>query len=120
MTRADDASMKVVDVADVGEAQLLVHDAHAADPSHAFDLSRLAELSLARTPIGVFRSVDRPVYDDLMRAQLDQAREHPGPGRPRRPPRTAATPGPSTSPTRACARQVRQQSNGWTLLTGAS
>ena len=25
------------------------------------------------TPIGVFRDVQRPVYDDLMAAQLDQA-----------------------------------------------
>ncbi len=25
------------------------------------------------TPIGVFRDVQRPVYDDLMTAQLDQA-----------------------------------------------
>ena len=59
-------------------AEVVVHDAHADDPSHAFDLSRLAELSLARTPIGVFRDVDRPVYDDLMADQLDRAAETQG------------------------------------------
>jgi 2-oxoglutarate ferredoxin oxidoreductase subunit beta len=59
-----------------------VHDAHADDPSHAFDLSRLADLSLARTPIGVFRSVRRPVYDDLMRDQLVRAAETQGAGNP--------------------------------------
>ena len=78
--RANDASLKVVDVADVDESSLLVHDVHDPNPSHAFDLSRLADLSLARTPIGVFRSVDRPVYDDLMRWQLEQARESQGEG----------------------------------------
>ena len=74
VTRSDDAALKVVNVADVEASALLVHDAHADDPSHAFDLSRLADLSLARTPIGVFRAVQRPVYDDLMRGQLDTAR----------------------------------------------
>jgi 2-oxoglutarate ferredoxin oxidoreductase subunit beta len=80
VTRADDASLKVVNVADVDASALLVHDAHADDPSHAFDLSRLADLSLARTPIGVFRSVQRPVYDDLMAGQLASARETQGEG----------------------------------------
>jgi 2-oxoglutarate/2-oxoacid ferredoxin oxidoreductase subunit beta len=78
--RSPDTSLKVVRVADVDPAQLVVHDAHADDPSHAFDLSRLSEQSLARTPIGVFRSVDRPVYDDLMRDQLDKATATQGPG----------------------------------------
>jgi 2-oxoglutarate ferredoxin oxidoreductase subunit beta len=71
--RSLDSSLKVVQTADVDESDIVVHDAHSDDPSHAFDLSRLAEQSLARTPIGVFRAVDRPVYDDLMRDQLDQA-----------------------------------------------
>ena len=52
-----------------------MHDAHAEDPSHAFDLSRLADISLARTPIGVFRDVDRPVYDDMMREQIERSQE---------------------------------------------
>ena len=53
---------------------VLVHDAHADDPSQAFALSRLADPgSLARTPLGVFRSVERPTYDDLMTGQLEQA-----------------------------------------------
>jgi 2-oxoglutarate ferredoxin oxidoreductase subunit beta len=80
VVRSPDASLKVVDTADVDQADIVVHDAHADDPSHAFDLSRLAELSLARTPIGVFRAVDRPVYDDLMREQLDAAKQTQGEG----------------------------------------
>jgi 2-oxoglutarate/2-oxoacid ferredoxin oxidoreductase subunit beta len=55
-------------------ATALVHDAHADDPSLAFSLSRLAEPgTVAHTPIGVFRSVDRPTYDDLMNDQLQRA-----------------------------------------------
>jgi len=75
VVRSPDSSLKVVEAADVDEADLVRHDAHADDPSHAFDLSRLADLSLARTPIGVFRDVDRPVYDDLMADQLARAAE---------------------------------------------
>jgi 2-oxoglutarate/2-oxoacid ferredoxin oxidoreductase subunit beta len=74
VVRSRDASLKVVNVADVSEDEIVVHDAHNPDPSHAFDLSRLAEQSLARTPIGVFRAVQRPVYDDLMADQLEKAR----------------------------------------------
>jgi 2-oxoglutarate/2-oxoacid ferredoxin oxidoreductase subunit beta len=75
VVRSPDSSLKVVDVADVDEADVVRHDAHSEDPSHAFDLSRLADLSLARTPIGVFRDVDRPVYDELMADQLARAAE---------------------------------------------
>ena len=34
------------------------------DPSYAFALSRLSGTDLRYTPIGVFRSVERPTYDD--------------------------------------------------------
>ena len=73
VVRDHDTSLKVVETASVDPSELVVHDAHAQDPSHAFDLSRLAGLSLARTPIGVFRAVDRPVYDDLMREQIERS-----------------------------------------------
>jgi 2-oxoglutarate ferredoxin oxidoreductase subunit beta len=73
LVRDRDQALKVVEVASVDAADLVVHDAHAENPSHAFDLSRLAESSLARTPIGVFRAVDRPVYDDLMREQVERS-----------------------------------------------
>jgi 2-oxoglutarate ferredoxin oxidoreductase subunit beta len=82
VVRGSDASLRVVDVADVGEDAILVHDAHDENPSHAFDLSRLADISLARTPIGVFRSVNRSVYDDLMREQLEQVQQKQGTGGP--------------------------------------
>ena len=78
VVRDRDQALKVAEVASVPAEELVVHDVHAEDPSHAFDLSRLADLSLARTPIGVFRDVDRPVYDDLMREQIERSQESQG------------------------------------------
>jgi len=63
-----------VETATVPESELIVHDAARTDPSYAFALSRLDSFDFAHTPIGVFRAVERPSYDDLMAAQLDQAR----------------------------------------------
>ncbi|MFD6025519.1 2-oxoacid:ferredoxin oxidoreductase subunit beta [Streptomyces griseoluteus] len=73
--------LTVVTVTPDNEADLLVHDAHAASPTTAFALSRLADPdTLHHTPIGVFRAVDRPVYDSLMSEQLDTATEQQGKG----------------------------------------
>jgi 2-oxoglutarate ferredoxin oxidoreductase subunit beta len=52
---------------------VLVHDAKAVDPSTQFALSRLAGADLQHTPIGVFRDVPRPTYDDVVRQQIDDA-----------------------------------------------
>ncbi len=66
--------LQVVDVDQVGEDALLVHDAHDEDPSTAFALSRLSHPeTLANTPIGIFRAVARGTYDAAMNAQIDAA-----------------------------------------------
>jgi 2-oxoglutarate ferredoxin oxidoreductase subunit beta len=79
--RTADGDIAIADVAEVGEAALLVHDAHREDPALAFALSRLSEVhTLQDTPIGIFRDVKRPSYDRLVREQLDEAREKKGPG----------------------------------------
>ncbi|MDR1825812.1 MAG: 2-oxoacid:ferredoxin oxidoreductase subunit beta [Bifidobacteriaceae bacterium] len=54
--------------ADAAPEQIVVHRESASDPSLAFGLSRLDRLGL--TPVGVFRAVDRPAYDDEARAQV--------------------------------------------------
>ncbi|MEU0006563.1 2-oxoacid:ferredoxin oxidoreductase subunit beta [Streptomyces sp. NPDC006314] len=73
--------LRVVTVTPENEADILVHDAHAASPTTAFALSRLADPdTLHHTPIGVFRSVERPVYDTAMADQLDTAIEQRGKG----------------------------------------
>jgi 2-oxoglutarate ferredoxin oxidoreductase subunit beta len=67
-------SLQEVEAASVPESDLVVHDATRMDPSYAFALSRLDSRDFTHTPIGVFRSVDRPSYDSLMATQLEQAK----------------------------------------------
>jgi 2-oxoglutarate/2-oxoacid ferredoxin oxidoreductase subunit beta len=73
--------LKTVTVTPDNEADILVHDAHATSATTAFALTRLADPdTLHHTPIGVLRSVERPVYDTLMTEQLDTAVEQNGKG----------------------------------------
>jgi len=76
----DRGELEVVAVADVGEDRLLVHDEHRQDPSLAFALSRLADTPTVPTPIGVFRDVERPIYEGEVQRQLVGASEQRGPG----------------------------------------
>ncbi|TMK65154.1 MAG: 2-oxoacid:ferredoxin oxidoreductase subunit beta [Actinobacteria bacterium] len=71
---------EIVDVADVGEERLLVHDETRDDPALAFSLSRLADQPTTPTPIGVFRAIQRPTYETLVQNQLMAASERQGPG----------------------------------------
>ncbi len=64
----------------VNEGSLIVHNARVADPSYAFALSRLDGSDFAHTPIGVFRQVPRDSYDELMTAQIADARARQGDG----------------------------------------
>ncbi|MFF4549899.1 2-oxoacid:ferredoxin oxidoreductase subunit beta, partial [Streptomyces sp. NPDC001406] len=73
--------LEVVTVTPDNEDRILVHDAHTASPTTAFALSRLADPdTLHHTPIGVFRSVERPVYDTEMADQLEAAVDRHGKG----------------------------------------
>ena len=79
---APPAACKVAEVAEVGEGAILVHDSRADDPTTAFAISRLTDAGyLYRAPIGIFRQVERPTYDDLARDQIGTAREQ-SPGEP--------------------------------------
>jgi 2-oxoglutarate ferredoxin oxidoreductase subunit beta len=67
-----DASMrpKVVNIAEVGEDKLFVHD--ETNELGALILSRLGGRGIP-TPIGVFRAVERPSYDQLLNEQVERA-----------------------------------------------
>jgi 2-oxoglutarate ferredoxin oxidoreductase subunit beta len=69
----DGGSARVVEVAEVGEENLLVHDEHRDDPSLAFALSRVASGPTSPTPIGVFRDVERPDYGAQVDRQIEAA-----------------------------------------------
>ncbi|GAA4377650.1 2-oxoacid:ferredoxin oxidoreductase subunit beta [Nocardioides caricicola] len=72
----ESGGVKIVSVADVGADAILVHDAHNQDPTTAFAISRLTDSGyLNQSPIGIFRQVERPTYDDGARAQVASARE---------------------------------------------
>jgi 2-oxoglutarate ferredoxin oxidoreductase subunit beta len=63
-----------------GPGEPLVHDAHLEQPSLAFALSRLTQDVCGATPIGIFRDVEAPVYDDLMSGQLERSLSDRGEG----------------------------------------
>jgi 2-oxoglutarate ferredoxin oxidoreductase subunit beta len=75
-----DGSCELVDVAEVGEEALLVHDEHHEASSLAFALSRIAHTPTGPAPFGVFRDIERAVYDELMAEQIAAAKEKQGEG----------------------------------------
>jgi 2-oxoglutarate ferredoxin oxidoreductase subunit beta len=60
VARNRDGALTIVDITEVGEDALVVHD--PADPGLAYALARLADDPSGPTPIGIFRRVERPVY----------------------------------------------------------
>jgi len=63
----------------IGEREF-IHDAHADNPSQAFEISRLDDGTMAHVPIGIFRQVEKTTYDDAVRDQISRATETNGPG----------------------------------------
>jgi len=66
-----DGSAEVFD----GDGVSFVCDAHHPEASLAFALYLLTRDTVRATPIGIFRDIERPVYDQLMDDQLQAARE---------------------------------------------
>jgi 2-oxoglutarate ferredoxin oxidoreductase subunit beta len=62
----------VVDVAEHGVENLLVHD--ETNPTMSYLLSQLRHPEFP-TPTGVFKCIERPSYDSLLHAQIDDAKE---------------------------------------------
>ena len=58
---------------------LLFHDEHAEEPTLAYLLSRMTHPDFPE-PLGVFRDVERPCYDELLNEQVAQAIEIEGEG----------------------------------------
>jgi 2-oxoglutarate/2-oxoacid ferredoxin oxidoreductase subunit beta len=70
VVRAPDGRLQVADVAEVGAAELVVHDAD--NPTHAFALANLAERPNGPTPVGVLRSSERPTYGQAVTERIDE------------------------------------------------
>lgn len=69
-------------MADLGEDNIVVHDPAITDTAYAFALSRLGDQHLAHVPMGIYRQVQRPTYDDHARAQIEEARASKAPDLP--------------------------------------
>ena len=63
-----------------GDPGVLVHDPAHLEPSLAFALSRVTWESAGAVPLGVFRQVERPTYDESVAAQIDGAQAERGEG----------------------------------------
>jgi 2-oxoglutarate ferredoxin oxidoreductase subunit beta len=71
---------EVVDLGNgIAEDDLLFHDERALEPTTAYLLSRMRYPEFPE-PIGVFRAVDRPKYDELLGMQVDEAKRTRGEG----------------------------------------
>ncbi|MCI1261990.1 MAG: 2-oxoacid:ferredoxin oxidoreductase subunit beta [Tetrasphaera jenkinsii] len=75
LVRSGDGRLRFVAEAERTEAdgQIVVHDRHDPDPSQQFAISRIDDSGMTHVPMGIFRQVERPTYDDLVRGQLDAA-----------------------------------------------
>lgn len=54
------------------EEDLLIHDEHREDPSIAFILAQMQHPEYP-VPLGVYRAVERPTYEELLQRQIDEA-----------------------------------------------
>jgi 2-oxoglutarate/2-oxoacid ferredoxin oxidoreductase subunit beta len=74
-----DGTMRIIPTEEAGD-RVVVHDPARDKTTSAFALSRLSTNPTGPTPIGFFRAVDRPVYDDELRRQVAAATEQKGAG----------------------------------------
>ena len=65
--------LEIGKTADHDPSDIVVHNAHVDNPAYSFALSRLSEQNLEHTVMGIFRQVNRPVYDDEARGQVNSA-----------------------------------------------
>jgi 2-oxoglutarate ferredoxin oxidoreductase subunit beta len=65
--------LRIAETNQVDRSEIVVHDSHRENPAYAFALSRLSSQDLRYTPMGVFRSVQKATYDEMMAEQLDVA-----------------------------------------------
>ncbi|HMR49831.1 MAG TPA: 2-oxoacid:ferredoxin oxidoreductase subunit beta [Arachnia sp.] len=71
LIRKPDGDLAIVPAAEAEASQIVIHDETRDDPSQAFAISRLTESGrLDQAPVGIFRRVERPAYDDLVRDQI--------------------------------------------------
>jgi len=78
--RLNGLKLEVVELGNgITEKDLLVHDVYAPEPSLAYMLARMDYPDFP-VPVGVFRSVAKPTYEELLDAQVEDSISRMGPG----------------------------------------
>ena len=79
--RMNGAHPEVVTIGENGitEADILIHNINLEDPSVAFMLARMEQPNFPQ-PVGIFRAVERPSYDQMLADQIETAISKSGPG----------------------------------------
>lgn len=78
--RLEGLKPKVVKLSEVkSESELLVHHENNPDPSYAYLLTQMRYPEMPE-PFGIFRAIERPTYDDMMHAQIQDAVKKKGVG----------------------------------------
>jgi 2-oxoglutarate ferredoxin oxidoreductase subunit beta len=79
--RMKGAHPEVVTIGEDGitETDILVHNINLEDPSVAFMLARMEQPDFPQ-PVGIFRAVERPSYDQMLAEQIETAIAKSGPG----------------------------------------
>ncbi|MDO5627184.1 MAG: 2-oxoacid:ferredoxin oxidoreductase subunit beta, partial [Mobilicoccus sp.] len=76
VVRGRDGDFEVVGEKSADQSRVIIHDPTREDPTGAF---ALAQLDREYIPMGIFRAVSHPTYDDLVRGQVASAvAEHGG------------------------------------------
>jgi len=73
VVRDADGGLSVAEGVAADDSRVVIHDAHSENPSYAFAISRLSQADSRLSPMGIFRSVERPSYDSQFRAQVTAA-----------------------------------------------
>jgi 2-oxoglutarate/2-oxoacid ferredoxin oxidoreductase subunit beta len=75
-----DMHLEVIELGNgIAEDELIVHDEKAPDSYLAYMLARM-EYPDYPVPVGVFRDIEKPTYENLMAEQIDAAVQRMGPG----------------------------------------
>ena len=70
LVRHETGELDVVGTSAVNGSRIVRHDMHAENPALAFEIAQLDGPEMAHVPMGIFRSVSQPTYDDQVRAQV--------------------------------------------------
>lgn len=70
---SDGSSLKIVSASEASKEELLVHRSDLEDPSYAFLVAGMTYPEFP-VPMGIFRNVPRPAYEEILEGQIEKAK----------------------------------------------